>query len=73
MTEAELAEQRLILIETKLAHQEILIEELNGVIRTQQETIDRIEAAMRTFFKKFSEASGGGGDIGPGNEKPPHY
>lgn len=59
-------EDRLIEIETKLAHQEILVSELNQVIAQQQETIDGLEKAIKKFFKQFQEAP-------HENKKPPHY
>ncbi len=44
MPEAEInIEQRLIELESKVAFQEHIIDELNGVIISQQEQIDRIE------------------------------
>ena len=65
-------EERLIEIETKLAHQEILVSELNQVIALQQETIDGLQAALKKFFKQYREKNGDG-EIGPGDQKPPHY
>jgi SlyX protein len=65
-------EQRLIDIETKIAHQEILVSELNQVIAQQQETIDQLQAALKKFFKQFREKNGDG-DVGPADQKPPHY
>ncbi len=67
-------DQRLIDIETKLAHQEILISELNQVIATQQATIDQLQAGLKGFFKRFREVNGEDGtQVGPAGEKPPHY
>lgn len=66
-------EQRLIEIETKLAHQEILISELNQVIARQQETIDQLQAGLKGFFKRYGELNGDSTQVGPANEKPPHY
>ena len=66
-------EQRLIEIETKLAHQEVLIGELNQVIARQQETLDQLQTGLKGFFKRYREVNGDGTQVGPANEKPPHY
>ncbi len=66
-------DQRLIDIETKLAHQEILIGDLNQVMSLQQETISTLQAALKSFFKRYHEANGDAMPVGPANEKPPHY
>ena len=61
-------DDRLIEIETKLSHQEVLIDELNQVLYKQQETIDQLEKALKILVKRLPESS-----TGPANEKPPHY
>jgi SlyX protein len=66
-------ENRLIDIETKLAHQEALIEELNLVMARQQVAMDEIQTAMKSFFKRYREFSAQESEIGPANVKPPHY
>lgn len=67
-----MTEQRLIDLETKIAHQEYLIEELNQALYQQQKTIDKLEATITTLVKRYQELLAGGDDIRP-NEKPPHY
>lgn len=64
-------EQRLIEIESKLAHQEVLIGELNQVIANQQAAIDEMSNGLKGFFKRFGDINGP--EIGPANQKPPHY
>jgi len=66
-------EQRLIDIETKLLQQELLTEELNQVVYKQQQIIDQLEIKLAGLVRRFREASEPGNDIGPSNEKPPHY
>lgn len=68
-----MTEQRFIDIETKLAHQEFLIEELNQVIYEQQKTIDKLEITINTLAKRFKEALTADEDVRGPNEKPPHY
>lgn len=66
-----MSEQRLIDIETKISHQEFLIEQLNEVVRIQQETIDRLEKSLKIVASRLGETDGK--KVGPANEKPPHY
>lgn len=67
-----MTEQRLIDLETKIAHQEHLLEELNEVIYQQQKTIDKLEATISSLAKRYQDLLVGGDEIRP-NEKPPHY
>lgn len=66
-------EERLIQIETKIAHQEFLIEELNQVIYQQQKTIDKLEITLNSLTKRLKEALTAGNDVRGPDEKPPHY
>jgi SlyX protein len=68
-----MSEQRLIEIETKISHQEALLEDLNQVICRQQETIDLIETKLKALIERFREGAGSNVEIASGNEKPPHY
>lgn len=61
-------EQRLVEIETKLAHQELLIGELNQVISDQQSTIDQLQISLKKLLQGYL-----GSRENPRNEKPPHY
>ncbi|MBP9114135.1 MAG: SlyX family protein [Polyangiaceae bacterium] len=61
--------ERLVLLETKLAYQEKFIDELSGVIHTQQQAITRLEGTVTNLVE---QVRGGGQVIGP-NEPPPHY
>ncbi|KYG67262.1 SlyX protein [Bdellovibrio bacteriovorus] len=67
-----MTEERLIDIETKIAHQEHLLEELSQVLYEQQKTIDHLEKRLIQLSKKIEDGPDGG-DIGPANQKPPHY
>jgi SlyX protein len=68
-----MTETRFIDIETKIAHQELQLEELSQVLYQQQKTIDQLEKRLVQMSKKFEEALEGTDDIGPANQKPPHY
>lgn len=66
-------EKRLIDIETKIAHQDLLIDELNQVIYEQAKTIDKLDGLITSLAKRFKEAMGNDGESIRGHEKPPHY
>ena len=68
-----MSEQQLIDIETKLSHQEFLIEKLNQVIYQHERTISLLEVKIATIVKLLPETAGLDRAIGPANEKPPHY
>lgn len=62
-------ENRLIDIETKLLHQEVMLEDLHQVLYKQQATIDFLEKKLQKMEEQF-EASN---EIRAAGEKPPHY
>lgn len=66
-------EERLIELEIKIAHQEALIEELNQALALQQGDLTQLKASLERFFKKYLERAHLEAEIGPANEKPPHY
>lgn len=66
-------ENRFINLETKISHQEHLLEELNQVIYRQQKQIDQLEKQVALLTQRLQEASEDSRLIGPANEKPPHY
>lgn len=68
-----MSEQRFIEIETKISHQEALLEDLNQVICKQQETINLLEKKIAALIERFRETTGGNSGGLAGNEKPPHY
>ena len=68
-----MTEERFIDIETKLAHQEHTIDELNDVITSHQEKIMQLEelcASLLDRVRSIGEALPGDA---PQDEKPPHY
>jgi len=68
-----MTEQRLVDIETKLAHQEHLLLELNDVITKQQEKIMRLEGLCDSIIERvrsLAEAAPAGPNV---DEVPPHY
>ena len=61
-------DQRLTELEIKFAHQEVLLEQLHGVICEQQKSLDLLEAKIAILLKRAGEDSGK-----PPVERPPHY
>lgn len=66
-------EQRIVEIETKLAHQEYLVSELNEALTDQQSRISALELrcdGLLDRIKALGESGPSGSDI---DEQPPHY
>lgn len=66
-------EDQLIDLETKIAFQEAAIESLQEVTIQQHLAIEALKKQLAQFEKRFEAALEPGLDIGPANEKPPHY
>lgn len=73
MTDAN--ENRLIDIESKLAHQELLLEQLNAVVTDQQTRIDQLKERCDSLLSRIQSMgeSGGASTGAPDDERPPHY
>ena len=65
-----MSEDRLIEIESKLAHVEMLVEELNQVLAQQQDTIARLEKAVQIMARTSTDPNN---KPKPINQIPPHY
>jgi SlyX protein len=68
-----MSEERLVDIESKLAHQDQLLIELNDVVTQQQEKIMNLEELCRSLVDRVRSM----GDAMPADssrdERPPHY
>ncbi|MCK6598888.1 MAG: SlyX family protein [Bdellovibrionaceae bacterium] len=62
-------EQRFIAIETKLLHQEQLLEDLHELIYQQQKTIDLLNKKINKLDEQIQQDN----QIRAAGEKPPHY
>jgi len=62
-------EQRFIDIETKLLHQEVIIEDLHQVLYKQQEMIDFLQKKIKLLDEQLQNNN----EIRAAGEKPPHY
>jgi SlyX protein len=68
-----MSEDRFVDIETKLAHQEHLLLELNEVITKQQEKIMRLESLCESIVKRVQAIGEAGYGDPDRDEAPPHY
>lgn len=68
-----MSDQRFIDLETKIIHQEDMLEKLNQIVYQQQNQIDQLEALIAGLGKRLQEVKEGGPEIGSASEKPPHY
>ncbi len=69
-----MSEERLVNIETKIAFQEDLIEELNKTIYLQQTRLDRLEATCEALARHIASLAASVNDNKPVvDERPPHY
>jgi uncharacterized coiled-coil protein SlyX len=62
-------EQRLIDLEAKFSHQDLLIEELRQTLHEQYLTIEKLEKNLKVVTDQLK----GSEDIRTAHEKPPHY
>ncbi len=68
-----MSEERFIELESKLAHQDQMLHELNEVVTDQQAQLMQLEAMCRSLVERV-RALGEGMPAGdPGDERPPHY
>lgn len=65
--------QRLIELETKLAFQEMTIEELNQALISQQFMLDKLQLQLRQMAEKFQGLSASNIASRAEETPPPHY
>ena len=66
-------ENRLIDIETKLAHQERLLTDLNDALTDQQAQLSQVIDLCQTLIERIRSISEAAGAVESGDERPPHY
>jgi SlyX protein len=67
-------EERLEKIETKIAYQEDLLEELNKTVYQQQQKLERLEATCKALAGHIASLAESVHENKPVlNERPPHY
>jgi SlyX protein len=68
-----MSEDRLIDIESKLAHQDQLLSELNEVLTEQQGRIMQLEQLSTSLIERVRAIGDAAPNDGPVDERPPHY
>ncbi len=68
-----MSEERLVDIESKLAHQDQLLIELNNVVTQQQEKIMKLEELCRSLVDRVRSMGDARPADTPQDEQPPHY
>jgi len=68
-----MSEERFIDLETKLAHQDQLLNDLNDVVTAQQAKIMQLEELSKALIQRVRSVSEGVPDGDLGDERPPHY
>lgn len=68
-----MSEMRLVDIESKLAHQEHLLLELNDVVTRQQATITQLEDLCNALLDRVRSIAEAMPEPGDDDERPPHY
>ena len=68
-----MTDERLIDIETKLAHQEQLLIELNDALANQQDSIITLEKLCASMAERLRSLGEGDSSAPAGDERPPHY
>jgi SlyX protein len=71
--EARMNEQRLILLETKLAYQEATLQSLNDAVARQQMQISQLEQVCRQLQGRLASLGEAPYKSSLSDEIPPHY
>ncbi|MDE1147840.1 MAG: SlyX family protein [Azospirillaceae bacterium] len=66
-------EQRLIELETRIAHHERMAEELSQVVADQGQMIDMLTARLRRLLTRLQEAEAGWRPSPQDEKPPPHW
>ncbi|MEM1174101.1 MAG: SlyX family protein [Pseudomonadota bacterium] len=66
-------EDRIIELESRLAHQDHLLQELNDVLTDQQSRLMRLETLCRSLADRLQAIGEMMPATGGGDEPPPHY
>ncbi|MGC2167129.1 MAG: SlyX family protein [Gallionella sp.] len=66
-------EERLINIETKIAYQEDMIEELSKMVYQQQQKIDLLDQNFKALARHVQSLAEAGTEGKVATERPPHY
>ena len=68
-----MSEERFIELESRLAHQDQMLHELNDVVTDQQAKLMHLEELCRTLVDRVRSLGEGMPAGEPADERPPHY
>ncbi len=68
-----MSDDRLVEIETKLAHQDQMLIELNDALAQQQAAITSLEQLCAAIAERLRSLGDGESSAPPEDERPPHY
>jgi SlyX protein len=68
-----MSEERFIDLETRLAHQDQLLNELNDVVTAQQAKLMQLEELCKALIQRVRTVGDGVPESDAGDERPPHY
>ena len=68
-----MSEERFIDLETRLAHQDQLLHDLNDVVTAQQAKIMQLDELCRSLIDRVRSIGDGVSAGDAGDERPPHY
>lgn len=68
-----MSEERFIDLESRLAHQDQMLHELNDVVTEQQAKIMHLEELCKSLIERVRSLGEGMPAGDPGSERPPHY
>ena len=68
-----MTEDRFVDIETRIAHQDQLLHELNDALTKQQDAIMRLERLCDSIVERLRAMAESMPAAGAGDERPPHY
>jgi len=68
-----MSEERFIDLESRLAHQDQLLHELNDVVTAQQAKIMQLDELCRSLIDRVRSIGDGVSAGDAGDERPPHY
>ena len=68
-----MSEERFVDLESKLAHQDQLLNQLNDVVTEQQAKIMQLDALCKSLLERMRSMSDAPPATDSGDERPPHY
>ena len=68
-----MSEERFVDLESRLAHQDQLLHELDEVVTRQQAKLMQLEELCQALIERVRSMSEGGPGGEPQDERPPHY